>query len=422
MTGNRIKVSSINDHIWLLNDNNEATGYVIAGSERALIIDTMNGYEDVAAIAKSITALPLTVVNTHGHPDHIYGNIFFEEAYINPGDMALAAHHYAQPPFFDIMQKTGKKPATFLPVQEGDTFDLGGLVLEVYELAGHTPGGIVLLDRKDRILFTGDSIIEQCWMQMEESLPMDIFAASLRKIEGFRDAFDYILSGHAQGLIGAEIVEAQRCAVEEVAAGKCEGDEPYHWFDGCCMAHPFQNNAARKIVYKIWKELQIDRKNYDPDAEANGSVYHRVACRGIICQNGKYLMIRSKYGDYKFPGGGWEKGENYLQTLFREVQEETGYHVIADSIRDAYFVTEKRKGDPEALLIMKNLYFYCDVEIQAGNRNLDEYEKEYEYEVIWTDLQAAVQGNEKLAENTLTPWAAREEMIMRDLMEKPING
>ena len=65
MTGNRIKVSSINDHIWLLNDNNEATGYVIAGSERALIIDTMNGYEDVAAIAKSITTLPLTVVNTH---------------------------------------------------------------------------------------------------------------------------------------------------------------------------------------------------------------------------------------------------------------------------------------------------------------------------------------------------------------------
>ena len=76
----------------------------------------------------------------------------------------------------------------------------------------------------------------------------------------------------------------------------------------------------------------------------------------------------------------------------------------------------------EILSIMKNLYFYCDVEIQAGNRNLDEYEKEYGYEVIWTDLQAAVQGNEKLAENTLTPWAAREEMIMRDLMEKPING
>ena len=122
MTGNRIKVSSINDHIWLLNDNNEATGYVIAGSERALIIDTMNGYEDVAAIAKSITALPLTVVNTHGHPDHIYGNFFFEEAYINPRDMALAAHHYAQPPFFDIMQKTGTD--AIKPLASANEFDI----------------------------------------------------------------------------------------------------------------------------------------------------------------------------------------------------------------------------------------------------------------------------------------------------------
>ena len=113
MTGNRIKVSSINDHIWLLNDNNEATGYVIAGSERALIIDTMNGYEDVAAIAKSITVLPLTVVNTHGHPDHIYGNIFFEEAYINPRDMALQHIIMRSHPFLTSCRKQGRSRRHF---------------------------------------------------------------------------------------------------------------------------------------------------------------------------------------------------------------------------------------------------------------------------------------------------------------------
>ena len=417
MIANRIKVNKINDHIWLLNDNNEATGYVVAGNDRALIIDTMNGYEDVAAVAKSLTALPLTVVNTHGHPDHIYGNVFFEKAYINPKDMELAAYYYAQPPFSEQIQKAGRKPAAFLPVKEGDVFDLGGLVLEVYEIEGHTPGGIVLLDRKDRILFSGDSIIEQCWMQLEESLSMNLFAASLRRIESLRDAFGFILSGHGQELIDAEILESQLCAVEEVAAGNRKDDELYHWFDGCCMAHPFQNTATRKIVYKIWKELQIDLKNYDQEAEINGNVYHRVACRGIICQDGKYLMIRSRYGDYKFPGGGWEKGETYLETLFREVQEETGYHVIADSIRDAYFVTEKRKGDPEALLIMKNFYFRCDVERQPGDRDMDEYEEEYGYEVVWTDLQTAMRENEKLTEAAVTPWAAREAMVMRDLME-----
>lgn len=32
----RIKISKINDHIWLLNDNNEATGYLVAGMEKYL--------------------------------------------------------------------------------------------------------------------------------------------------------------------------------------------------------------------------------------------------------------------------------------------------------------------------------------------------------------------------------------------------
>ena len=74
-----------------------------------------------------------------------------------------------------------RQSAEFLTLTEGDVFDLGGLFLEVYELPGHTPGGIVLLDRKDRILFSGDSILEQTWMQLPECLPMEQFLASLDK-------------------------------------------------------------------------------------------------------------------------------------------------------------------------------------------------------------------------------------------------
>ena len=42
----RIKVKQINNHIWLLNDNDESTGYLVTGSERGLIIDTMTGYAE----------------------------------------------------------------------------------------------------------------------------------------------------------------------------------------------------------------------------------------------------------------------------------------------------------------------------------------------------------------------------------------
>ena len=58
------------------------------------MIDTMIGYEDVHAVVRTLTDLPLVVVNTHGHCDHIYGNIYFEEAYIHPKDIELTKREF----------------------------------------------------------------------------------------------------------------------------------------------------------------------------------------------------------------------------------------------------------------------------------------------------------------------------------------
>ena len=63
---NRIKVKKLDDCIWLMDDNGEATGYLICGEKKAVVIDTMNGYEDVHAVVRGITDLPLAV-SSHGH-------------------------------------------------------------------------------------------------------------------------------------------------------------------------------------------------------------------------------------------------------------------------------------------------------------------------------------------------------------------
>lgn len=245
----RIKVSKIKDHIWLLNDNNEATGYVVVGREKALVIDTMMGYEDVRAVAETLTNLPLMVVNTHGHCDHIYGNIYFKEAYIHPKDMELAKQQFADPRFQAAVEPLGLKPAEFREVREGDVFDLGGLVLEVYETPGHTAGSIILLDRADRILFTGDTIIEQTWMQLEECMPMETLLESLHKVQTIRDAFDFVLTGHSRHIEDASLCEVHRTAVKEVCDGKTENDVRYEWYGGICMAHPY-GPEPRRIVYQ----------------------------------------------------------------------------------------------------------------------------------------------------------------------------
>jgi hydroxyacylglutathione hydrolase len=246
----RVKVVPINDHIWLLNDNNESTGYVIAGKDKALIIDTMNGYENVRAIAETLTDLPLTVVNTHGHGDHIYGNIYFDRAFLHPADFSIAEQCFSYAEFQKAVQKYGLKPAEMVPVHDGDVFDLGGIQLEVYETPGHTPGGICLLDRKDRILFSGDTVITQVWMQLPESLPLTTLVHSLDKLLALDGAFDKIFTGHStEGPEPVSLCKAERDAAQEVYEGKTQNDEPYEWFGLVSKAHPYGDEKQWKVVY-----------------------------------------------------------------------------------------------------------------------------------------------------------------------------
>ena len=53
-----------------------------------------------------------------------------------------------------------------------------------------------------------------------------------------------------------------------------------------------------------------------------GKTVHRNAVRAVILRGQELLMIYSaNVGDYKFPGGGVNKGETHKQALVREVKE-----------------------------------------------------------------------------------------------------
>lgn len=243
------KVTQINDHIWLLNDNDEATCYVVAGTKKAMVIDTMVGLVDVKKEARKLTDLPLILINTHGHCDHIGGNWAFDEAYLNPADNELAREHLNFPEIKEAAEQNHLKFAKFLPVHDGEIFDLGDLSLQAYELPGHTHGEIVLIDRKDRILFSGDGIIEQIWMQLPESLKIRDQAASMRRLEFLRPEFDHILHGHSRQIGDAQEFDELLKAAEDLAGGNTNGDVSYEWFRGTCMAHPY-GKEPRRIVYR----------------------------------------------------------------------------------------------------------------------------------------------------------------------------
>lgn len=197
---------------------------LIVGENKALLFDTGYGIDRLDKTVRQITSLPLIVVNSHGHVDHVLGDYLFEEAYLHPADLPLYKRHSGQgykrsvttqrkarpdifPPNFSAKSYLAKRTTQMLPVQEGDVFDLGGVSLSVVHIPGHTPGSIALLDDRDRLIFTGDSVSLHIWMFLRECMPMSTYIQSLQKLQALQDQFDAIVASHMPGLLPKALLE-----------------------------------------------------------------------------------------------------------------------------------------------------------------------------------------------------------------------
>ena len=238
-------IKEIRPGVYLMDEAHEATGYLVVGKEKACMIDTMNGYNNLQEAVRRLTDKPVTVVNTHGHPDHIFGNVYFGEAYLNPEDLALARMFTESPEFLEQCRKNHAAMPPFREIRPGEILDLGGRTLEVFGLPGHTPGGILLLLREDRILFSGDSINHHLWMQLDGCLPMRAFVKELDRIMFLQDQADIILHGHAQAEDDISLLRCLRAGAAEICEGKTDRDLPYRWFGGTDLQHPFRCEPGR---------------------------------------------------------------------------------------------------------------------------------------------------------------------------------
>ncbi len=233
-------ITEIRPGVYLMDEAHMSTGYLVVGDKMACMIDSMNGYNDIHAAIRKITDLPIMLVNTHGHPDHIHGNIYFDKAYIHPADREIAQFFDNEPPFMEICNRTGRKMPLFEDIREGDVIDLGGRQLEVYDLPGHTPGGIVLLLREERILFVGDGINHHLWMQLDHSLPMEEYVKNLDRLSFLQKEADVIYHGHARDYDDISLMQCIRDGAKQICDGICDRDTDYTYFgDMKARQHPF---------------------------------------------------------------------------------------------------------------------------------------------------------------------------------------
>ncbi|MDL2319296.1 MBL fold metallo-hydrolase, partial [Eubacteriales bacterium OttesenSCG-928-A19] len=159
---------------------------------------------------------PTRIVNTHAHFDHISGNGAFDMIFAHPMEIASIA-------------KAGYRAN---PVSDGNGFDLGGRVIQVISLPGHSPGSIALWDAAAGLLFAGDTIASGRPVSLSlEGASLEAYIRSLSRLlslERTEDGgrIDRIFCSHGDLECGMDTVRALHALAEGVADDSVDREAP----------------------------------------------------------------------------------------------------------------------------------------------------------------------------------------------------
>lgn len=160
----------------------------------------------------------------------------------------------------------------------------------------------------------------------------------------------------------------------------------------------------------------------DPGVDIHGKTDHRAAVRAVVILEKKLLMVYSPVnGDYKFPGGGIEKGENPEMALKREVTEECGMNLtrILGNIGCVVEYAIPMKAEFNVFK-MTSSYYLCEINAAVKAQKLDAYEKDLGFQPVWVDIDTAIQTNKTVLQvETKKPpqWTAREVFMLEFIRE-----
>ena len=176
--------------------------FLIEGGDKALLFDTGLDLFNIKDFVAKLTDKDLIVVNSHFHPDHANGNHHFDTVHIGEADVptfttadvyfklvddivtaVYAKHPKAKKlqPWIDKLLMTKPGNTKYVPLKDGDEFDLGGKKLIVKSFPGHTPGSITLLDPALRFIYAGDASDIDIWMFTNPDCSLHAYAEEGRR-------------------------------------------------------------------------------------------------------------------------------------------------------------------------------------------------------------------------------------------------
>ena len=251
----------------------EVISYLIVGSEKALLFDTGMGLDSISIIAKELTSLPITVINSHTHYDHIGGNKEFEmilavdTAYTRKNSTEGWSHekvkHEVAEGAFCLEKLSNADTAGYSVkpyhvkisrfIKPGEIIELGNKRIEILAAPGHTPDGLALLDREAGHLWTGDTFYEATIWLFFEGTDLDAYEKSIAAFATLAPNLTKVFPAHNTPIADPQRLNELKDAFAQIRSGKKIGVEQKD------SQHP---EDTRALIFEFDRFSFLIRKDY----------------------------------------------------------------------------------------------------------------------------------------------------------------
>ena len=214
----------------------EQNSPIVNTGDKLILFDTGMGISNIQAVVAGLPKLPVTVVNSHTHNDHVGDNWRFNDVYGMDTDFTRAnargSKEDAQaelapdeicgalPAGFDAKAYATKAFHISHWLHDGDRIDLGGRTLKVIGTPGHTPDEIALLEEKNGLLFTGDTFYLGPIYLYRPETDMDAYVVSVQKLAAIAPHLQLLLPAHNTPVADPGYLPKVVTAIQEVRRGE----------------------------------------------------------------------------------------------------------------------------------------------------------------------------------------------------------
>ena len=213
--------------------------YLLIGQQKALLFDTGPGVYSIRGTVEKLTHLPLIVIPSHLHFDHVGDLAEFTDVRLldTPALRAQVKDgEFVEPPSQVLLTDGIRYPVAGW-VKDGASIDLGQRTVRLFSTPGHTPDSVSILDDGGKRLFTGDLMGQGVTLVDVPGSDIHAMARTLHRLLQLAPALESAYEAHSEHALTRAEVQQFAEGADAIAAGRekwqpsCLGGVPMKRYD-----------------------------------------------------------------------------------------------------------------------------------------------------------------------------------------------